>query len=109
MKQKQLEYDNASDIYNKLFNFNTKSFQITKKLKKNDKHSFKYLFLEGCNFNKCFDIQGDKESDDDKTLEGDQEEIVVIQPMLLLQVDEGKVTEEKGMKILIRNKPDFQY
>lgn len=61
------------------------------------------------NFNKCFDIQDDKESDDDKTLEGDQEEIVVIQPMLLLQVDEEKVTEEKGIKILIRNKPDFQY
>lgn len=61
------------------------------------------------NFNKCFDIQDDKESDDDKTLEGDQEEIVVIQPMLLLQVDEEKVTEEKGFKILIRNKPDFQY
>ena len=51
------------------------------------------------NFNKCFDIQDDKESDDDKTLEGDQEEIVVIQPMLLLQVDEEKVTEEKGIKI----------
>ena len=61
------------------------------------------------NFNKCFDIQDDKESDDDKILEGDQEEIVVIQPMLLLQVDEEKVTEEKGIKILIRNKPDFQY
>ena len=61
------------------------------------------------NFNKCFDIQDDKESDDDKTLEGDREEIVVIQPMLLLQVDEEKVTEEKGIKILIRNKPDFQY
>ena len=61
------------------------------------------------NFNKCFDIQDDKESDDDKTLEGDQEEIVVIQPILLLQVDEEKVTEEKGIKILIRNKPDFQY
>ena len=61
------------------------------------------------NFNKCFDIQDDKESDDDKILEGDQEEIVVIQPMLLLQVDEEKVTEEKGIKIFIRNKPDFQY
>ena len=34
MKQKQLEHDNASDICNKPFNFNTESFQITKNLKR---------------------------------------------------------------------------
>ena len=52
----------------------------SKKVKSHDKHRFKDLFIEGHNYSKWFHIQDDEEpdneeSDDDKTLDGDQEEI----------------------------------
>ena len=61
-----------------------------KKMKKHDKYKFDYLFLGRHNYNNCFDIQEDEESDDDKTLENDKEEIANF-----LESDEEEVNRTK--------------
>ena len=69
MKQKQLVYDIASGIQDKLLNDYEPEytrFLDEKRMENNNKHKFKDLFLEGHNYNKWFDIQDDKESDDVK-------------------------------------------
>ena len=73
-------------------------------MKKHDKYKFDYLFLGRHNYNNCFDIQEDEESDDDKTLENDKEEIANLLCMPFLESDEEEVKEGKGIKILAPKK-----
>ena len=47
-------------------NLNMQIFHV-KKMKKYNKHKFKYLFLEGHNYTKWFDIQDDIEIDDEES------------------------------------------
>ena len=61
-------------------------------MKKHDEYKFDDLFLKD-NYNKCFDIQHDEESDDDKTLENDKEEIANLRCIPLLESDGEQVKE----------------
>ena len=55
MEKNELVYNNASYLYNKLLN-DYEHLDGEKKKKKHNKHIFKDLFLEGNNYNKCFEF-----------------------------------------------------